>query len=89
MKAGLGRSRVALYNCQYGGESCEEGKTDVEGDEAGAAAVATVVCDLVSEGAFLTAAIAAADGEVVKDRLEACLRRRAPLAGFVRSILER
>jgi hypothetical protein len=49
-----------------------------------------VVCDLVSAGNFLTAAIPAAGDEVVRFRLEACLRARAALlAGFVRSILER
>lgn len=64
--------------------------TDGEGDEAGAEAVAAVVCDLTSDGAFLTNAIPAGAGEVVKVRLDVCLRARvALLAAFVRSILER
>lgn len=90
LKAGLGRSLAVLGNCQYRGDSFGGGETHVEGDGVGAEAVAAVLCDLVSDGTFLTYAIAAAGDEVVRFRLEVCLRARAALlAGFVRSILER
>ena len=58
---------------------------------AGAAAVATVVCDLEFDGSFRTNAMPAFAGEVEKERvlhLDFCLRARtAFLVGFDRSIL--